>query len=267
MSIALVLLIVAGVVPIARAILANRRSSLLDSLIVCLFAWLAWGAAFLLDEVLGQPAFAQDGGVPPLHYSALSLTGCTAIAVLGARRPGVFAWNLVVLALFCVMMWPLFETHLLGTRTFDGLRIVFIAGTLAVGVINFVPTRLAPAALVFFLAGAGKLIELFAPSWLPRTVPIWDLLLTAIPWIAWSCLAKNAGATAFDRLWLDFRDSWGLFWAQRVREQFNHAAENAGIPVRLSWLGLRRDRDAPALTPEENEKLLAILQGVLQRFW
>ena len=34
---------------------------------------------------------------------------------------------------------------------------------------------------------------------------------------------------------VSFRDSWGLMWSQRFREQFNRAAENAGWPITLRW--------------------------------
>jgi hypothetical protein len=63
-------------------------------------------------------------------------------------------------------------------------------------------------------------------------------------------------------MWLDFRDRWGLVWGQRVREQFNHAAENAGWPIQLRWLGLRRLDDTDLDRPE----FVELLAKTLQRF-
>jgi hypothetical protein len=91
-------------------------------------------------------------------------------------------------------------------------------------------------------------------------------LLLSIPWIGWMCvLATGKPVSQFDRLWLAFRDRFGLFWSQRVREQFNQAARNAAWPVKLSWRGLvltGAERPAPA----DEEKILQTLRAVLQRF-
>jgi hypothetical protein len=256
MQILLVILVFAGTIPIARAVWANRGTSLLHALIWTMIAWLAWGAAFLFDD--GDGAALQPG-----RYVALCLTGCAGVAVMGARRPHVVAWNFVVLCLFAVMVWPLIETRLVGTTTFDGLRIVFVAGTLAVGVLNYLPTRLAPVAFLMTLAGAGEIIQVFAPTWAPGAAFVWDLLLTAVPWLAWSCwFRRDPFRSDFDRMWLDFRDRWGLVWGQRVREQFNHAAENAGWPIQLRWLGLRRLDDTDLDRPE----FVELLAKTLQRF-
>ena len=61
--------------------------------------------------------------VAALGYTALSLTGCAGVAVLGARRPGVGPWNFVLLGLLAVMLLPLAEgllsrgaLHLAGPR-------------------------------------------------------------------------------------------------------------------------------------------------------
>jgi hypothetical protein len=67
-------------------------------------------------------------------------------------------------------------------------------------------------------------------------------------------------------LWISFRDCWGLVWSQRVREQFNHAAEHAGWPIRLSWRGLTQEENTPASPPADEEKSVATLRATLQRF-
>src|ERR1700692_2142289 len=107
MRIVVATLIIAGALPIVRALWANRGTSLLHALIWTLLAWLSWGVAFLLDD-------AENAVMPAGRYCALCLTGCAGIAVLGARRPHVFAWNFVVLSLFAVMVWPLVEGWILG---------------------------------------------------------------------------------------------------------------------------------------------------------
>src|SRR5262249_16237826 len=72
------------------------------------------------------------------------------------------------------------------------------------------------------------------------------LLLT--PWlalVAWTRSRKDT--SSFDGLWRDFRDRYGVFWAQRVREQYNRSAAHAGLPGFLSWYGWRAgDKEPPA---------------------
>jgi hypothetical protein len=252
MQIVLIILMVVGLLPIGLALWANRATSLFHALVWTLIAWLGWGSAFLI-------AGDENAGFEPSRYAALCLTGCAGVAVLGARRPHVFAWNFVVLGLFAVMVLPLAETHIIGTQSLGGLRIFFIAGTIAVGILNYLPTRLAPTAALLMLVCSFEVALLYLPAKLPRL----DGLLTAVPWIAWGCLKfDDSQRSGFDRLWLSFRDRWGFVWSQRVREQFNHAAEHAGWPVKLTWQGLVRETAAPT----NEEKYWATLHATMQRF-
>jgi hypothetical protein len=257
MRIVFAALIVAGLLPLILAWRSHRASSLAHALVWAIVAWLSWGLAFLVGA---------GAGVDPWRYGALCLTGCAGVAVLGARRPHVFAWNFVALGLFAVMILPLAETLVIGTHPVDALRIFFMAATIAVGILNYLPTRLAPAALLLATACTGATVLLFAPAWLPGEAAGMSVagLLTAVPWVAWSCLRRRRmelGAT--DRLWLEFRDAWGLMWGQRVREQFNRAAENAGWPVTLTWSGLRGSGGEPSV---DEAKHLETLRAILQRF-
>lgn len=256
MRVAVAGLIAAGLLPLLLAWRSHRATSLAHALVWAILAWLAWGLAFLVGP-------GEATAVDPWLYCALCLTGCAGVAVLGARRPQVFAWNFVVLGLFAVMMLPIVETLVIGTHSAGPLRIFFMTATIAVGILNYLLTRLAPAALVLAGACAAETVLLFAPAWLPgEAAPMIAAgLLATVPWIGWSCLraqGPNLGAT--DRLWLDFRDSWGLFWAQRVREQFNRAAANAGCPMTLTWSGVR----GPGSVDEQ--KAREILRAILQRF-
>lgn len=263
MPFVLTILILAGCIPIGLALWANRATSLFHALVWTLIAWLSWGSAFLFADI-------QIVGVEPSQYVALCLTGCAGVAVLGARRPHVYAWNFVVLGLFAVMALPLAETYFIGTQSLGGLRIFFIAGTIAVGILNYLPTRLAPAAAVLMVVCSFEIAQLHQPARLfdlPARLPRLDGLLTAIPWIAWACLKfDDSQRSEFDRLWLSFRDRWGFVWSQRVREQFNNAAENAGWPIKLTWQGLVQETSTPALAPADQEKLVATLRATLQRF-
>src|SRR5262249_53564322 len=108
-------------------------------------------AALLLAEVL-----AWNTALPVIRYLALSLTACAGVAVLGARRPGMAAWNFVLIALLAVFLLPLAQGLLTGEGSPQGIIwTVFLAMTLGVGLINYLFTRLAIGAVM--LAGACTL--------------------------------------------------------------------------------------------------------------
>jgi hypothetical protein len=255
-------LLTAGLYPLAVAWRANRATSLGHAVGWAGAAWLAWGWALLGGD-------ADRLGLDPARFVALALTGGAGIAVLGARRPHVFAWNFVVIGLLAVMLLPLIESLFIGTDPVDPLRVTFLSATLAVGLLNYLPTRAAPAVLLLALGEAGEVASLFAAGWFPDRgeVQLFHLIVLLVPWAVWGCWRGAApGRAEFDRLWLDFRDRFGLLWSQRVREQFNRAAAHAGWPVWLSWGGLRRTEPGRAIPPADQDAMLRTLRAALQRF-
>jgi hypothetical protein len=256
-------ILLTGAYPLWQAWQANRDTTLLPALSWALAAWAAWVAA-LGAEWLGP-------GTEPraLRYFALCLTACATVGVLGARRPGVGPWNFVLVGLLAVLLLPLAEG--LGSLHLTWPRVLFLAGTLAVGVLNYLPTRLGPVAL---LVGAGCGLELVSvlpresvPEVVQRVLPVGDLLLAVGPWAAYlQRHGRPPPAAEFDRLWLGFRDRFGLVWGQRLREQFNRAAANAGWAVVLRWSGLRLRAGAALPAPAVQEEIVATLQALLKRF-
>jgi hypothetical protein len=253
-------LVLAGLVPFALAWQANRRTSLRHAVLWAVAAWLGWGAALALGDTAAP-------GVEPGRYLALCLTGGAGVAVLGARRPHVGAWNFVVVGLLGVMLLPLAESLVIGTDPVDPLRIVFMAATAGVVVLNYLPTRAGPAAVLLGAGCAGEMVLLFAPGWIaPSAGWGFHLLILAVPWVGWLAWRRpRTEAAPFDRLWLDFRDRLGLLWGQRAREQFNHAAAHAGWPVQLRWRGLRRVGPG-AISTEAQQEMVRTLRAVLKRF-
>lgn len=252
------LLYVSGAYPLLLALHANRRTSLLHALFWTLAAWMLWGTV-LLGRVLNWSADTDLRA----RYLALVLTGCAGVAVLGARRPGVAAWNFVVLGLLAVLMLPLAQGWLLGTPLQLGeLYLLCLAGNLMVTVLNHLPTRLLPAALLLGVVCAWELAAVRAnldPPWSRWPCPA----LALVPWLAWIAFRFHAvSLTAPDALWLSFRDRFGFLWAQRVREQFNNSMQHAGLGVRLRWSGL----DWPEQSAEVVGQVDAILRALLKRF-
>jgi hypothetical protein len=258
------LLFLGAAYPLWLAWHANRRTTLLQTVHWSAAAWLMW---------VGMLAFNGQGGGPQgevARYLALCVTGCAGVAVFGARRPGVAAWNFVLLGLLAVMLLPVGHWLVLGGRVTDGVRLLVPAGAIAVTALNYLPTRLAPAAL---LMGAGcgwelmaladaqassALGEYFCPGW---------LCIGLAPWAGW--LAHRRGVAAegeFNRLWLAFRDRYGLVWGQRVREQFNRSAAHAGWPVQLYWQGLAALAGPSLGEAATQDEAVDTLRALLRRF-
>ena len=82
----------------------------------------------------------------------------------------------------------------------------------------------------------------------------------------WSA-SRTPSGSGFDRIWLWFRDHWGVVWALRNQERFNRTAELAGWPVRLSWYGLEPvdgvENGSELPVPIEAEPAF---RGLLRRF-
>jgi hypothetical protein len=260
MHLACWLLFLTSAYPLSCLWRASRRSSLVQVAHWALITWAAWGAATVVSA---WPAF--DGQVA--RYLALCLTGCVGVAVLGARRPGVGSWNFVVLGLLAVLLLPLFE----GLEQMGGVRLVFLGGVLAVGVLNYLPTRLGTAAALFGIAVGVEFLMLAVPpdrrGGLEPVVAPSRCLLAVVPWLALGWWRhRRRPASEFDRLWLRFRDRFGAVWALRVREQFNRSAAHAGWPVQLTWWGLWLDPAAGPADEGAQAAMLDTLQALLKRF-
>jgi hypothetical protein len=199
--------------------------------------------------------------VPAVRYLALALTGCAEVAVLGARRPGVAAWNFVIAGLLIVVLLPLAQGTVVGSSVqLGGDRGVLLMGALLIGWMNYVPTRLSLPASLLSAACAFEMIGLLTAT--DRYQLCVDILLGTIPWAAWLISKRPIPVTnELDRSWLAFRDRYGFVWGQRLREQFNHAAQHAGWPVELTWSGVR-----PAPDSVTQAACLTALGALMKRF-
>src|SRR5262245_13552291 len=91
----------AAAVPLWRAWRVARPASLGHAWSWLAAAWLAWLA-------LG-PVLWLGASTAPWRHLALSLSACALTAVLGARLPGMAAWNFVVVGLLVTLLLPLAE--------------------------------------------------------------------------------------------------------------------------------------------------------------
>ena len=172
------------------------------------------------------------------------------VSVLGARNPGGGAWAILMALLVVVFLIPWLEAggrlrhgHGMTELQLHSPWTLFYGLLVLAGVTNYMPTRYGPAACAL---GAGLVLE-----YLGLTRSDWGDQARTRLWlgVAWTlalagrlaavCAGRpSAGRNDLERLWLWFRDHWGVVWALRVQERFNRSAELARWPVRLTWFGL-----------------------------
>ncbi len=215
-----------------------------------------WGWAFVSLASQAVALGGQAWGAPgawnaPLGYAAAITSFGPVVAVLGAKRPQDRAWQWIVLTLLIVLALPSGEFLLLrrGTPfTLHAARAWFLTILAVVGWCNYLPTRHWLAATCYFLAQICQLAA-YLP-WLQWPRPEWQAwfgLGLGAASAGLACAARPRLASApWDRLWIDFRDTFGAVWGLRVMERFNAAMRASDCPAQLTWHGLC---DVPPLDP------------------
>lgn len=231
-------------------------------------------ATFVLKDRTDNPW----GTFSSVHFLAACGTLCPFVALIGAKRPQHSAWNFVVVALWCMLALPAAEVVFLqpGQRLeINSFRSWFLLALIALEMCNFIATRYAiSCGLIVF----AQLIWLgpWLPwvLWFPAGRFDWELagLLCAAAGIitAWTVALRPTQAdNRYDRLWFDFRDSFGLFWSLRLIERVNDTQKQAAWNFDLGWGGFRTKDEfltLGELSPAVETSLRNCLQGSLRRF-
>ena len=243
--------------------------------------WACFAMVCLGAVELAAASGAGDRLAAHLRFLAACTTFCPLMAVLGARRPQHRGWQWVVVSLLGVLafygltemaVWP-------GPPAPpDIVRWLLIAPLIAMGLLNHLPTRFWASAV---LVAVGQ-VALFAPIF-PQLA--W-LVVRALDWLPTAgvgllslaaCLAalgiprSTAAAndtTSYDRLWLDYRDAFGSFWAMRILVRFNDTAGRCNWPVTLTWQGFLDPHGGSIarLDPTTDAALQQALASLLRRF-
>ncbi|MCS7167592.1 MAG: hypothetical protein RMI91_06205 [Gemmatales bacterium] len=219
---------------------------------------LVWGMWAVAANALIWLVIALRYEVPlSLRYSGLVFAGCACTAVLGARFPGARPWHFVVASFAVLAMLPVFQQPWRSPEWRpDAMWCLLLAIVLAVGWINYLPTRAGwvVSGLAWTALWQLALLAREAPSktfswwadWWSVFGLWWAGFFSVLLWRSSKASpALQVGSAAHrdwelvQRLWRELRDGWGVVWAWRVWEMLQNAARHMGLPGEFTWTGLR----------------------------
>jgi hypothetical protein len=199
------------------------------------------------------------------RFAAAATTFCPLMAVLGAKRPQQRGWQWVVLALWMVLVWPAAQAVLMAWR-------LFVACLIGMGLVNYLPTRQAIAAIAFAAGQFGLFAEYFDPERFPagrlHTSSIFFFTMAAL----WPIVGSRMLPLSREPLgslslrWRRFRDGYGLLWGLRILGRVNETAQLSDWPVRLGWRGFHFTGEEKELSFEALERIEQTLDTLLRRF-
>jgi hypothetical protein len=203
----------------------------------------------------GWPQRTADYG----WYLASILLLCPPIAVLGARRPGVRVWTwFILIPMLAVLSWPVWTILLQGAEPRGlALELPTVLGfvlVLIMGVGNYLGTRHWRACLLYF---AGTLlIFLSCTGWSTfreADLPAWRLAGTGLLAASAFAAGRSRGNARHpvNRVWDDFRDTFGLVWSLRMVERINAYAGQEQWTIRMTLDGFPETKDELAANADE----------------
>jgi hypothetical protein len=234
-----------------------------------------WSVVALLAVAGAEIAVGLVDSLPPnwrmgLRYAAAMATFTPTMALLGAKRPQDRGWQFIVLSLWAILALPSFEWLLFGEiQELHPARLFFLLILVGVGAFNGIATR-RWLSNFFYAAGQGALIAPFLSTTvasLPSALaPALGLALIVVSFaLPVRVRTPDANATGLDRVWLDFRDAFGLVWSLRVAERMNTSAAMYSWPVQLGWRGFR-DRESASGGVVVPAAVAESLRTLLRRF-
>jgi hypothetical protein len=228
-------------------------------------------AAVALAEgfAAGHLGTREPGLVQIVRYAAATVCCCPMVALLGARRPLERPWQAVVAALWLVLQLPALQWLIARPGAQFELPwtwTLFLVALILLPAANYLPTRhAAPSIMVvaaawFLLGGylrASPPLVGESGMFIPPYRQLLALLMgvSAVEWIIRSGRRQTLPVEPIDRVWLDFRNAFGAFWALRVIRSINEAP--AATP-KLNWHGFCAG-DPPRLLSDMNR------QGAVKR--
>lgn len=278
-NVAGLLAILSCLIPVWRARKRLRDTTLLAAWVWLTMALSGWSVIAAADCM----GLLEPIGLRQMAWYAIAiLMLCPAIFVLGARRPLTRVWSWFVVLPFClVFSWPAAaslqqllrggEFHLEAPMAVGFAFVVVMSIGNYLGTRYTMPTALTLGALLLLIAAAAG-AEL---SWLPtpghsRSAATF-MVFTAIWWATSLSSDKYPVRTPLDRVWIEFRDTFGVVWSKRILDRLNGMAANDHLDVRMDISGVV-PVDPSDLTEDYQPEPLALaalekhLRWLLRRF-
>jgi len=238
-------------------------------------AW-RWGITAVLAWSLTTigTAWASRGSplLDQLWLWTAILTICPLIAVLGARRPASRVWSwFILLPLMAVLGWPAFTVMwhwpvLVPLKVQAPIGVGFGLITL-MGMGNYIGTRFTVPAILAGIAIFLALVPLSTRAALNREST--QLVHAAASLVAATAffsalrqgLRTGAEESPYDRLWFDFRDTFGIVWSVRIQDRLNETAEKEAWCCRLGPDGFHWN---PVVSTEHRQETRDRLEHALR---
>jgi hypothetical protein len=254
---------------------------------------LAAPAAWALTSALGLAAVEAGLALRPIspiwasiwRYAAAVGTFCPLMAVLGAKRPQDRGWQWVVVSLWVILLVPAMQAVAArsGSRVeLFGAWQLLLAALIALGLLNYLPTRHALPAFLFamgqtMILGSYLFDASGESSWrFSGSVAIFGAVIAAIGTFKERLDIRNDVSDTsklrnFNERWSAFRDRWGAFWGLRVMQRVNQTADLGDWPLRLEWwngfVPVGSDDDGSgAIDVQTPSQIQQTLDSLLRRF-
>jgi hypothetical protein len=253
---------IAGLAALALMVLFNacRRSRG-----TTLFAPLAWGlVSFVLIVLAG---ISLRPGLPGNSLNTrttwwlvvATLSCCPTVSLLGAKRPQNRPWQLIVFSLWGILALPAVQNLILHPSDPPSVHVLwrwFYVALIFIGPFNYLATLFAPAGILAAI-GQAMLLWQFLPGVAAETseAPTLGILVTAGSILCAAVLGsrrrrrltRHGKAEGWNRVWLDFRDSYGVIWGVRVMERIESLLQSSNSPAWLEWWS---GFEAPSVTSD-----------------
>jgi len=183
-----------------------------------------------------------------LWYASAVLALCPSMAVLGSRRPGTRVWTwFIQFPLLLVLGWLVVTLWLQGSEVrglqLETPQLAAYLLVLIMGAGNYCGTRFT-LPILCYAAACGTLVvssSVACPAWLADRwwARLWAtvLMVLAIALVSRSGALSPPATSRFDRLWLDFFDTFGVVWGRRIQDRVNFIARKEQWPARLELHG------------------------------
>jgi hypothetical protein len=236
--------------------------------------------AMLLHSILAlQTLKSNDAIISALAYLSATMLLTPLVTILGARRPGIFAWHwFVVLPMVVVLQWPAFSqlhgNHWripieLSAPSTMGILVVLLmsAGTL-LGTNSSCFALVYSSGIVMILTSATNMAV-----GRPRVALFGGIAIMAAMWtyqrnlrLQFDRLQAASTVTQKTKSIVDlFSSLYGFAWTRRIQDRINQFAPRENWTVRLTPRGFERP-DGGEPTDDELQKPLESLIWVMGRF-